>query len=112
MRTIRALSPRCFKAMFVTFSLPMAVLGLAIAAFDRAAPLAAWSLFALILIARLLLHWGHRAGGRQLLSDFWLLPFRDLLLCVTWCRSLFTSRVSWRGSEFDVDANGIMRRAS
>jgi hypothetical protein len=40
----------------------------------------------------------------------WLLPVRDLLLCWIWCRSFFTSRVTWRGSEFDVDANGYMRR--
>jgi len=25
-------------------------------------------------------------------------------------RSFFTSRITWRGSEFDVDANGYMRR--
>jgi hypothetical protein len=27
-----------------------------------------------------------------------------------WMRSLFTSRVIWRGNEFDIDADGIMRR--
>jgi hypothetical protein len=40
----------------------------------------------------------------------WLLPVRDFLLCWIWWRSFFTSRITWRGSEFDVDANGYMRR--
>jgi len=112
MRTIRALRPRSYKAMFVTFTLPMAFLGMAIAISYGAPPLTAWSLFALILVARMLLHWEQSVGGWQLLRGFLLLPFRDLLLCVTWCRSLFISRVSWRGGEFEVDANGIMHRAS
>jgi ceramide glucosyltransferase len=112
MRTIRALRPRSFGAMFVTFSLPMAALGLALAALDRAALPPVWSMFAFILAARVLLHWGHGLSRRPLATDLWLLPLRDLLLCMTWCRSLFTSRVSWRGSEFDVDADGVMHRAS
>jgi hypothetical protein len=35
-----------------------------------------------------------------------------VLLCWVWCRSFFISRVNWRGNEFDVDADGVMRRLS
>jgi hypothetical protein len=42
-------------------------------------------------------------------SDVWLLPVRELLLCSVWVCSFFTSRLTWRGSQFDVGADGIMR---
>jgi hypothetical protein len=32
------------------------------------------------------------------------------LICWVWCRSFFTSRFTWRGSDFHVDADGIMRK--
>jgi hypothetical protein len=59
------------------------------------------------------LHLSHRLGGtRSALAELWLVPIRDLLLCWVWCKSLFTSRVTWRGTEFDVDAQGVMHRLS
>jgi hypothetical protein len=60
--------------------------------------------------ARVLLHLAHRLRtGRPLLSDLWLLPVRDALLCWIWCRSFSTSHVTWRGQEFDVGRDGVMR---
>ncbi len=111
MRTIRVLRPRSFLGIFVTFSLPIALLGITFASGVPQISIAAWSLFGVILVSRVLLHFAHRfRGQRSLLEDFWLLPLRDLLLCWIWCRSFFSSRVNWRGSEFDVDAHGVMRR--
>jgi ceramide glucosyltransferase len=113
MKTIRVLRPRSFVAIFVTFSLPLAILGIGLASLAPHFPLLAWGLFGVILTARMVLHFVHRVrGARALLSDVWLLPVRDLLLCWVWCRSFFTSRVNWRGSEFDVDADGVMRQLS
>jgi len=110
MRTIRVLRPRSFLAIFATFSLPLALIGIIFAS-ATGASIVAWSLFAIILISRITLHFVHRIRGqRSMLSDFWLLPVRDLLICWIWCRSFFSSRVAWRGNEFDVDANGVMRR--
>jgi ceramide glucosyltransferase len=112
MRTIRVLRPRSFLAIFATFSLPLALIGIIFAS-ATGASIVAWSLFAIILISRITLHFAHRIRGqRSMLSDIWLLPVRDLLLCWIWCRSFFSSRVDWRGNEFDVDANGVMRRLS
>jgi ceramide glucosyltransferase len=111
MRTIRVLRPRSFGLLFLTFSLPLAAIGFALASVEASPSVAARLLFAATIIARLTLHFAHRLrGDRPLLSDFWLLPARDLLICWVWCRSFFTSRVSWRGNEFDVDPDGVMRR--
>jgi hypothetical protein len=49
-------------------------------------------------------------GERALLADLWLLPVRDALLCWVWFRSLFTSRITWRGNEFTVNPDGTMNR--
>jgi ceramide glucosyltransferase len=113
MRTIRALRPRSFRWMFLTFPLPMAFFGMSLVSVNAPPSRAAWLLFGSAVIARLALHFAHRLRGeRPLLSDFWLVPARDLLLCWVWCRSFSTSRITWRGYEFDVDANGVLRRSS
>jgi ceramide glucosyltransferase len=111
MRTIRVLRPRSFRVIFLCFSFPLAIIGLALAAVGGSHAIAARTLFGIAAVVRLVLHFVHRVpGDRPLFADIWLLPVRDHLLCWVWCRSFFTSRVTWRGSEFDVDANGFMRR--
>jgi ceramide glucosyltransferase len=113
MRTIRVLRPRSFLGMFLTFSLPLAILGTLMASGEPSLSTAAWGLLGVTVAARLSLHFVHRLRGAEpLLSDLWLLPVRDLLICWVWCRSLFISRVTWRGNEFDVDAEGLIRRPS
>lgn len=113
MRTLRILRPRSFSLIFFGFSLPLAVLGLALCAVDASPSRIAWVLFEVTLVARVALHFAHRLRGeRPLLADLWLLPARDLLLCFVWWRTFFTSRITWRGSEFHVDAHGIMRSSS
>jgi ceramide glucosyltransferase len=112
LRTIRALRPASFSFLFISFSLPLALLGLALIPAAVATPLAS-SLFATTLAARLALYVLPRLpGGGVSFSDIWLLPLRDLLLCWVWLRTFFTSRVSWRGGEFDVDGQGVMRTPS
>jgi ceramide glucosyltransferase len=109
MRTIRALKPRSFLGIFLTFSLPLGLLGLAMATDTTTASPVAWSLFAVGLGARTALHFVHRIRGqRSMLSDLWLLPLCDILILWVWLRSLFTSRIAWRNDEFDVDADGVM----
>jgi hypothetical protein len=68
---------------------------------------------AIAAIARLGVHFAHRirsdrSPGRSALADLWLLPVRDALLGWYWFMSFLSSRISWRGGEFDVDADGIM----
>jgi ceramide glucosyltransferase len=113
MRTIHVLRPASFRMIFLTFSLPLAALGMAAAAAGSSLSAAAWALFATTALARLVLHFVHRLGDhRSAISDLWLLPLRDLLICWVWCRSFFTSHVTWRGNEFDVDADGVMHPLS
>jgi ceramide glucosyltransferase len=111
MSTIRVLRPRSFRLIFFSFSLPLAAFGIVLNAADPVLSTAAWVLFQSTVVARLLLYGAHRLrDGLSLLSDLWLVPARDLLICWVWWRSFFTSRVTWRGTEFDIDASGIMHR--
>jgi len=113
MHTIRILRPSSFRLLFLSFSLPLAGLGLLLAALEPAIPAVAWMFFSITVSARLIAHFRHRfRGDGALLSDFWLLPARDALFCWVWCRSFFVSRIRWRGYEFDVGADGLMRRPS
>jgi ceramide glucosyltransferase len=110
MRTLRALQPRCFPLLCVTFTLPMALVGAAITAIGL--PVSAFELGLLVsaIAARLLLGCLPPLTGRnQVPSKLWLLPACDLLVCWAWCRALWTSRVSWRGAEFEVDQHGVLR---
>ncbi|HEV7612975.1 MAG TPA: bacteriohopanetetrol glucosamine biosynthesis glycosyltransferase HpnI [Steroidobacteraceae bacterium] len=109
MRTICVLRPRSFRFLFVSFIVPLALLGIVA---QSSHSWATWMLFAVAVVARLVLHFVHRMGDRALLSDLWLVPARDLLICWVWCRTFFTSRVTWRGTEFDVDADGVMHPLS
>lgn len=113
MRTIHVLRPRSFHFVFLTFTLPLALFGIVLAGGASLIATPAWALFATVIGARLALYLAHRfhRDGR-LLCDLWLLLGRDLLLFWVWCRSLFTSRVTWRGNEFDVDTAGVMHRLS
>jgi hypothetical protein len=53
---------------------------------------------------------GRWRSERPAFADLWLLPWRDLLILWVWSRSFLSSRVSWRGNEFEVGADGVMRR--
>jgi ceramide glucosyltransferase len=111
MSTIRILRPRSFRFILFSFSLPLAALGIVLNAADPVFSTTAWALFEFTVVARLTLYGVYRLrDDRSLLSDLWLVPVRDLLICWVWWRSFFTSRVTWRGREFDVDAHGIMHQ--
>jgi ceramide glucosyltransferase len=113
MSTLRVLRPLSYRWMFLTFSLPLAGAGYWLDTAGGGRHLLPLGLVAVTAVARLIVHLVHRVSRPcSLMSDLWLIPLRDLLLCVVWCQSFFTSRVRWRGGEFDVDAHGVMRRLS
>jgi ceramide glucosyltransferase len=110
MRTIRVLAPGGFRFLFVTFTLPLLALGLTLAAARPSWAVALVPLALIGLIARLGLALLARVGADGMpYSDLWLLPLRDGLLFWTWVRALLTSRVKWRGSEYEVDRHGLLR---
>ena len=113
MRTLQVLRPRSFRLLFLTFSPPLTLLGAACAASVPTVAPTAGTLLLAVLAARLALYFVHRRGDERILfADLWLLPARDLLILWVWCRSFFASRLTWRGSEFEVGADGLMRRPS
>ena len=110
MRTLHIVRPLSFRMIFLTFSMMLALLGLVLTT-QTPWHAAAWTLFGVTAVARCGLHIVHRLHRvRPLLEDIFLVPVRDVLLCCLWCRSLFCRRVTWRGSRFDVDTAGVMRR--
>lgn len=113
MRTLQILRPRSFRWLFLSFSLPLAIVGALLVAREPALQTSAHLLALIAIISRLALHFVHRFGEkRSWLADLWLLPARDLLIVWIWCQTFFTSRLTWRGSEFDISADGIMRKTS
>jgi ceramide glucosyltransferase len=112
MRTLHILRPMSFRMIFLTFSVPLALIGTALA-LQLPRHAAAWLLLGLTIVARVALHLVHRLRTDQpLLEDLHLLPARELLICWVWVQSFFHKRVTWRGTEFDVDDTGVMRRVA
>jgi ceramide glucosyltransferase len=110
MRTLHIVRPWSFRMIFLTFSMMLALIGLALTA-QAPGHAAAWILFGVTAAARCGLHLVHRPHQlRPLLEDILLVPIRDVLLCWLWFQTLFSRRVTWRGASFDVDTAGVMRR--
>jgi ceramide glucosyltransferase len=116
MRTLHVVSPKSFRWMFLSFGMPVALMGLVFTWLGAMALGPAWLLLGVTALARMALYFLHRLRyprsrhAASIFADLWLLPPRDLLLCWTWLRSFFASSIIWRGSEFNVDAHGVMRR--
>jgi ceramide glucosyltransferase len=113
MRTLRALRSRSFRWLFLTFSLPLAALGLMLASRDPSAFLLALGLFAVSVACRLALHVAHRSSDvTSVFRDLWLLPVRDLVIACVWIQAFSASRITWRGQDYDVGPDGRMRRSA
>ena len=109
MRTIRVLRPGSFPFLFITFSVPLAVIGFVLSTAEGSCIAAALALLTVCTGARVALHrLTKRAGDRAGRGGLWLVPLRDLLVCWVWCRAFLTTRVTWRGAEFEVDVHGVM----
>jgi ceramide glucosyltransferase len=113
MRTIRVLRPKSFRFLFLSFGLPLAAMGFWLSSELQSAATVRSALVGVAVVARFGPFIVSRLRSRELsFSDLWLLPVRDLLLCWVWWRASRTSVVKWRGNEFAVDAQGIMRSLS
>ncbi len=104
LRTIRAVSPLGYRFLFLTFSLPVAILGSAMAQ----GSMAVIGMLATTTVARLLLHLCTRKPCSSLTQVF-LLPLRDLLSLGIWGWSFVTRRVQWRDSHFYLARDGSVR---
>jgi ceramide glucosyltransferase len=101
LRTIRAVRPIGYTLSFITFSVPVAVLGTLLAA--GAHP--ALAMLGVSMATRVMLH---RAGRQRNSSGSLLLvlPLRDVLGLVLWVWSFATRRVQWRDASFRVGRDG------
>jgi ceramide glucosyltransferase len=106
LRTIRSIQPLGYRFLFVTFGVPVALIGAALA---HGATLAL-SALAVTAAARLMLHFRLRKQGRRpLFSELALLPLRDILSLGLWCASFASRRVRWREQQYAVEQQGQFR---
>jgi ceramide glucosyltransferase len=104
LRTIRALRPFGYVLCFVTFGMPVAVLGAVLA--GGAKP--AMEMLVLTAIARLVLHFRVSLPGSPV-SHLLVLPFRDLLSVSLWLWGFATRRVQWRDDRYHVHRDGSVQ---
>ena len=106
-RSMRDSRPRGYAGLFLTFGLAWAIFGIIVAH-----PAAwAWSLLALALVFRFAMAFTVGVGvlkDHQLLTQFWLIPVRDLIGVGIWAASLTGRRIVWRGNQFTLE-NGKLR---
>jgi len=110
LRTIRVVRPGGYAFSAVTFSLPVAALGCALA---EGTPVAL-SLLAATLLLRLMLHRAARTrsdpGGSW--SRLWAIPLADALGFSLWCGAFVTRDVQWRQGRYRVARDGSLQPIS
>jgi len=107
LRTIRVVRPGGYASSFMTFDLPVATLGAALA--GLATP--ALALLAVTAGARLMLHFATRRSGSGP-SPLWVAPLSDFLAFALWCWGFASRRVYWRQARYRVARDGSVRPAT
>jgi ceramide glucosyltransferase len=101
LRTIRALQPLGYAFSFVTFGMPVALVGAVLA--GGAPP--AVGMAVVTALARIVLHLSVRKPGSAVLQML-LLPCRDMLSLSLWVWSFVTRSVHWRDDQYRVTRDG------
>ena len=105
LRTIRSLHPLGFTFSFITFSLPVAFLGLLLAPDALTAQVSV----GVTLAARLALHViQRRRAGEAALSEVGLIAPRDCLNLILWCASFASWRIRWGRQQFSAEKEGAL----
>lgn len=113
LRTIRIVRPGGYSLSFVTFCLPVALLGMLLS--GGSAP--ALVMLGITVLARTVLHcltrrpWPEAPPGTPLWQLWALLP-GDVLGFVLWCWSFVTRRVQWRDARYQVARDGSFIRST
>ncbi len=111
LRTIRVVRPGGYTFSAVTFSLPVAALGCALAG---GTPLAL-SLLGATLLLRLMLHLTVQSPARSRSrpwSRLWAVPLADALGFALWCGAFVTREVQWRQGRYRVARDGSVQPLS
>jgi ceramide glucosyltransferase len=101
LRTIRAVRPVGYTLSFITFGVPVALIGAVLAGGTWPSLL----LVGLTALARAVLHWKVRAPGEPVVHLL-ALPLRDALSVVLWAWGFVTRRVHWRDDRYRVTRDG------
>jgi ceramide glucosyltransferase len=105
LRTIRAVRPLGYGLSFITFSVPVAFLGCALAR-------GAWPaivLLAVTALGRVVLHLRVRDPASSIARDLAVLPLREALSLLLWAWGFVTRRVHWRDDRFRVTRDGSVQ---
>ncbi|HEY1900646.1 MAG TPA: bacteriohopanetetrol glucosamine biosynthesis glycosyltransferase HpnI [Steroidobacteraceae bacterium] len=103
LRTIKAVRPLGYSLAFVSFALPVALLGSVLAGLAQV-PLMALGITALLRLG-LHLYWSP-ARDRSTWTRLWAVPLHDCVLFGVWCWAFVGQRVNWRQSSFHLAQDG------
>jgi ceramide glucosyltransferase len=103
LRTIKAVRPIGYSLAFVTFALPVALIGTLLSGLARPALLA----LGITVLLRLVMHlfWS-AAGDRSIWTRLWAVPLHDCVLFGVWCWGFLGQRVNWRQTSFHLAQDG------
>jgi ceramide glucosyltransferase len=101
LRTIRAVRPLAYSFCFITFGIPVALVG----AFLSRGGSIALSLLMITAAARILLHLKRRQAHVSA-AQMALVPFRDFLSLALWAWSFTTRCVKWKNEAYRVSPDG------
>ncbi|MBW4051073.1 MAG: glycosyltransferase [Proteobacteria bacterium] len=104
LRTIRVVRPGGYACSGITFALPVAALGCAVAG---GTPLTL-SLLAATIVLRLMLHSAVQPPARSW-SRIWAIPLADALGFTLWCGAFVTREVQWRQGRYRVARDGSVQ---
>ena len=103
LRTIKAVRPIGYSLAFVTFALPVALIGTLLSGVARPALLA----LGVTALLRLVMHlfWS-ATGDRSIWTRLWAVPLHDCVLFGVWCWGFLGQRVNWRQTSFHLAQDG------
>jgi ceramide glucosyltransferase len=103
LRTIKTVRPVGYSLAFVTFALPVALIGTALAAGAGVALLA----LGVTALLRVLMHlYWSPARERSILTRLWAVPLHDCALFALWCWGFLGQRVNWGPTSFHLAQDG------
>jgi ceramide glucosyltransferase len=114
LRTIRAVRPGGYAFSAVTFSLPVAAIGCAVAGVTPVTLL----MLAATAILRLMLHLAgrgpvaSRSAAARSRSPLWAIPLADALGFSLWCGAFLTREVQWRQGRYRIARDGSVQPIS
>ena len=102
-KTIFTVQPLGYSLSFVTYTIPMSLLFLAVAPSGYGVDIVAVA----AILLRILMHYAARYSlGIKTPARPWLAPFRDILSFAVWGASFFYKNVHWRQHTFSIEDNG------